>query len=126
MIIVLGVLLCMLAGIAKGVQDTLAHHFSVSIFNNSNKFKPIFWDTNKSWLNKWSYLTGVKKEKFPGSSTVFVAITDAWHLAQLLHLNILILGMFIIGTQSSLWGLVIGTLLYRVVFEVNYRWILRT
>ena len=126
MYIILGVLLCVLAGIAKGVQDTLAHYFDISVFNDPNKFNPAFWNPKKSSINKWDYTTGVKKEKFFGSSTFLVSFTDGWHLAQLAHLNPLILGVFIIGYNESFYGLVIGVLLYRVVFEICHRWIFKT
>ena len=124
-IIILGILLCGLAGIAKAIQDTLAHHFSSSIFRDGTFYKTQFWDSKKSWINKWDYSSGSKKEKFLGSSTIFVFMTDAWHLFQLLHLNILILGVFMIGIQFSLWGLLVAIVLYRVIFELNYRWILK-
>ena len=98
--------------------------YSGSIFRDVTKYNPKFWHVDKSWMNKWDYSTGVKKEKFPGSSTVFVALTDGWHLAQLLHLNTLIIGVFLIGYHQDFYGLCIGVILYRVVFEINYRWVL--
>ena len=101
---ILGVLLCIIAGVAKAVQDTVAHHFEGSIFNDRDKFNAKFWDARKSWLNKWDYSSGVRKERFLGSSTIFVAFTDAWHAAQLFHINTLIIGIFIIGTTQDYYA----------------------
>ena len=71
-----------LAGIANGVMDTLQFHYSSSIFPP----KSLFWNPAISWRNK--YKNGDPKEgpRFPGSTTIFVALTDGWHLMKALNL----------------------------------------
>ena len=72
-----------LAGMCKGVMDTLQFHFSVSIFKNR---KAQFWNPQESWRNKYKDGDPTKGPKFPGSTTIFVALTDGWHLFQLFML----------------------------------------
>lgn len=126
---ILGVLLCVVAGIGKAVQDTLAHHYGNSIFSDKSKYPPIYWNAKISWMNKYQFNpeTGrldASKEKFFGSTTMFVALTDGWHTFQLIHINSLIGGVFLIGYANVLpfSSLFTGVLLYRVVFEIMYRW----
>ena len=63
-------------GMADAVKDTLAHHYSESVFSG---MKSTFWDANLSWCNKWRDCKS-GDERFLGSSSVFVFLTDGWHL----------------------------------------------
>jgi fatty-acid desaturase len=121
-------LLFIVAGGSKAIQDTLAHHYSSSVFNDPY-FNELFWNPKKSWMNKYPIENGIlntRKEKFLGSTTVFVAFTDAWHLFQLLHINSLIAGTLLTGMYCTEWWVIIPfVVLYRTIFEVNYRWTLR-
>lgn len=69
-----------LAGASKGAADILQHKYKKSIFAAYEK--ELFYNPKKSWKNKWRPKTEEKGyvEKFPGSSTIFVFTTDAWHL----------------------------------------------
>lgn len=49
-----------LAAICSAVMDTLAHHFSISVFCSLN---PDWWKPSVSWVNKG-----------------FIVTSDAWHL----------------------------------------------
>ncbi len=71
-------LICwILAAICNAVMDTLAHHYSTSIFT---KYDPKFWNPKISWKNK--YKKGVKAlgPAFFLSTGMLVAFTDGWHL----------------------------------------------
>ena len=99
LLIILAALL--LAGHAcKGVCDTLQFHYQESYFAGLDNDR--FWDPDESWRNKWADGEKANGERFPGSSTVFVATTDAWHLFQALQyaliriaLTILVVGYVI-------------------------------
>lgn len=41
---------------------------------------PLFWNPKESWRNKWRGGDPALGERFPGSSTIFVWTTDAYHL----------------------------------------------
>ena len=74
-------LFILLAGMAKGVSDTLQFHYSKSVFQefkNEEWFNPAI-----SWKNKYrDYDNGDLREAYLGSRSLFVWHTDAWHLAQ--------------------------------------------
>lgn len=71
-------------GMFDAVKDTLAHHYSISIFAGKSS---AFWDANVSWCNKWMNCEP-GKERFLGSSTVFVFLTDGWHLMKFFQLRL--------------------------------------
>ena len=58
-------------------MDVLNVFFTTSKFKNLN---PLFWDFNRSWVNKWKNGDKAQGEKYFGSSTIFVHFTDGWHL----------------------------------------------
>ena len=65
-----------LVGLSKAIQDIIQFHFDLSIFSlfkNQNYFNP-----NLSWKNKYN----ISKNKIISYlfQTVFVFITDFWHL----------------------------------------------
>lgn len=70
-------ILIAVAAILNGVMDVLANHFKESIFS---RFRWYWWNPTMSWENKWRRGRKENGERFPGSSTVFVWLTDAWHL----------------------------------------------
>jgi len=84
LIIAVVVALVSMYGILDAIKDTLAHHYSGSIFENYNQN---FWNVNLSWCNKWENCE-VGKEKFLGSSSVFSFLTDGWHLVKFFQLRI--------------------------------------
>ncbi|WP_116126928.1 hypothetical protein [Lewinella sp. IMCC34183] len=72
----------------KGVADTLQFHYDDSPYARFGD--AAFWDPDQSWKAKYARdesgeLLRPLREAFPGSSTVFVAVTDAWHLSQSLQ-----------------------------------------
>jgi hypothetical protein len=128
---------------AYAVMWTLQFHFTESVFKNLNAK---FWNPEKSWQNKWKTslsknkilsftVTDSKghfKERFPGSSTIFVWLTDAFHLFQFVFLNTLFLAFSFIAEGKELygftfhwWSAFIGIrLIYALVFEGWFGWLL--
>lgn len=73
------------AHFCKGICDDLQFHYADTVFADWDNDR--FWNPKISWENKYQIndqgvLTRPLKERFPGASTVFVAVTDAWHLLQ--------------------------------------------
>jgi len=91
MLFVIGIILIILAGICKAVMDTVADHYDNSIFA-SKDFNKYFWDKSISWMNKYKN-DMPPRERFWGSTTIFVFVTDAWHLFQFLSYWLLIIGV---------------------------------
>lgn len=71
------------AGFFDAVKDTLAHHYSSSIFAQSRNKE--FFDPNISWKNKYKEGNPQMGEAFLFSTTYLVTLTDAWHLAKTAH-----------------------------------------
>lgn len=80
--IILSIILTILSGFAKAITDLSE--------DGKLKFTPErYWLKSKSWVNKWKCSfnkiplrdnNDKLTESFKGSSTIFVAFTDAWHL----------------------------------------------
>jgi len=80
----ISILLMFFAGICNSIMDVLKTRFNKSVFQGK---KPSNWiDPALSWPNKWKNGDKSQGEKFIGSSTVFVWITDLWHLAKMIML----------------------------------------
>jgi hypothetical protein len=81
----LSAILClfMLAAFFNSLMDVLQFRYSKSIFAQHGMNQE-FFDPDLSWKNKWQNGNPEEGEAYPGSSTVFVLFTDAWHLFQFL------------------------------------------
>ena len=100
-----------LASFCKAIKDTLAFHYGKSVFAGLD---PQFWNPNISWKNKYADWPDDPSPAFILSDTVFVFLTDAWHLFDFLMLMCLFIAIHLRG--SILWAVVI----YGVVFNVAY------
>lgn len=78
--------LCLLAGLANGIGDSLQFHYKTSF---AAEYDAQFWNPKVSWENKWKKADGELvyplQERFLGSSTFLVFTTDAWHLAKFFY-----------------------------------------
>jgi len=111
-----------IAAISNAIMDVLNNFFSVSKFKNLN---PMFWNQNISYLNKWADY-GLKKEKFLGSSTVFVAFTDGWHLFKAIWLVSIIGAIISAWYTEPLFGWYTAPLLFvlwGLCFEASFRYL---
>lgn len=122
---------------AYAVMWTLQFHFWDSIFR---PLKKSYWNPAVSWQNKWKLVmghiarnnSGEEIEHFPGSSTIFVWLTDAFHLFQFVFLNTMILalsfmtdGKMVYSFPVQWWEAFIGIrIIYALVFEGLFGWIL--
>ena len=70
--ILIQILLIVVAGITKSIQDILCFHADSSIF-------PTNWWPNNSWTNKYKNGNPNDGPAFLFSTTIFVFLTDPWH-----------------------------------------------
>lgn len=113
------IILTIIFGISKAICDT-----SESGFNSSKlkKLNPLFWDKHKSWVNKWKNEAPEQGEKFPGSSTFLVCITDAWHLFNgLSYLSLFGCGVTISLITTKIYLLLLPFCFGLIVFELTYK-----
>lgn len=126
------IVLLVIAGIGKAIMDTLQFHFSTSVFKN----KGYWWNPKDSWKNKYKNRDPAQGPAFPGSTTIFVFVTDAWHFFQFIFLNSLF-GSIIMYRLSEYsmtyfgwWGYIIDflimSILFRVIFQIFYSKILKS
>ena len=80
-----------LSGFFKAISDNIAHRDGFRYWGN--------WWTKDSWMNKWKNGNPKEGERFPGSSTVFVWVTDAWHFANTLQMTMY---LFAVSAASNI------------------------
>ena len=71
------VILIILSGICKGIQDQTMFHWGLSW---TKYLKGLFWNPLISWKNKYKNGDPKQGARFWGSTTFLVGFTDAWHL----------------------------------------------
>lgn len=96
-IIIISCLCFAFAGLANGIMDTLQFHYASSIFPPGSKF----WDPAVSWRNKYKNGSPSQGPRFPGSTTIFVALTDGWHLAK--AFNLAFYRLAIVMAAAAFW-----------------------
>jgi len=67
-------------------------------------------------------------EDYPFSSTLFVFLTDGWHLMQFIFLNTIFLALFLIAlhdftTREAIVHLILLRALFGVTFELHFKYI---
>lgn len=117
----ISLLLAVLAGMFNACMDVLRFRYNVSVFR--------FWH-NQQWINpelssqnKWEYIDGVwtGRERFFGSSTFLVFVTDLWHFSKFIML--LLMCAAVVFYQPIFKWYVDWPLMYlcfTVTFEIFY------
>lgn len=138
-IAIIHVISWVLAAICKAAMDTLQFHYYKSIFDRpewpstiEDLNHNIFWNPAMSWQNKYKYGIHENGPKFPGSTTIFVFLTDGWHLMQFFHNLFLALtivtGLYIGSSEMIWWQYVVCFVLYRFtysgIFELFFKRVL--
>jgi hypothetical protein len=112
----------LLACVCNSIMDVISTRYDVSIFGNfSNQF---FWDWRISWRNKWKLKDKSNGEKFLFSSTIFVFLTDAWHLFKALMLMFLILSIYFYVPIFGILDIPLFFISWGITFELFYNKIL--
>lgn len=104
-------------------MDMLQFKYEQSIFAELNR--PQFWNPALSWKNKYEdYDKGELGEKFFGSKSVLVFLTDGWHLLKVGMLSSLSIAIAILLPDWNLgWGWLDGVaqlLAIRAVFGIGF------
>lgn len=114
-----------LAGICNAIMDKILFHWDRSIFKGS---KWEWWaNPETSYRNKWKNgSNSLGGEKFPGSSTIFVWITDLWHFAQSLMITFFLLGAIFYGEgmvsifETNWINSLLDLVIYKVLFSLSF------
>ena len=120
--IALSLLFCALGGMSNAAMDKASFHYDRSVFStlgDDGYFNPAL-----SWKNKWQrdekgeVIAG--KERFPGASTVFVNLTDFWHLAKTGMLAAVMLAVVCYRRRASLTVHIVDFALLYIAFTGTF------
>jgi hypothetical protein len=126
-----------IAGMCNALYEIIFVSFNQSIFRNLN---PLFWNPEVSWQNKWAqpfpqpaedkwYYFGFTpryKERFPYSSTIFVWLTDAWHLFKAIMLTCIMAAIVLyVPIVSPFVDFILLYCTFTFVFTLFYDYIFR-
>ena len=123
----ISIILVALAAVCNSIMDILRDKFEQSVFSNKNLDRR-YWDAKISWQNKWHGGNRNLGEKFFGSSTFLVFLTDAWHFFQFLMFSCiefsvaLLFGLGLIQTILIFIGLkVVRTLVFEICWKYLFK-----
>lgn len=105
--------LCLfISGAGDGLMDYLQFHYD----------GPNDWlNPDLSWRRKWKNGDKAQGERFPGSSTVFVGFTDAWHGLKMVRNTSFILGLTLkIGEKKKFKYYLYDFLIYYAVHKSGF------
>ena len=111
----ISIILMFFAGICNAIMDIMNFHYSTSIFSICANQQ--WLDPSISWKNKWKNGDPNQGEKFIGSSTIFVFITDFWHFTKFLML-LFISAAIIFHSPFIVWW--IDFLIIYCVFTITF------
>lgn len=123
-LISISIIFAILAGIAKAICDTTSFHYDVSVFTKH----PMFWNPAISWKNKYKGNDPSNGAKFPGSTTIFVALTDGWHLFGLIERISLAIAFTLAGIliAKNVWFVFLAVgcyILFAFIFHMFYTYV---
>ncbi len=113
-------ILLLLSGLSKAVKDTIEHHYLISIFQ---KLNPKFWNHDLSWVNKYKDGDVLKGSAFWGSTTIFVFLTDAWHLFDTigaLSWQLVLSFWMYLALGLSTWYIILLVIAIKVVYNLAF------
>jgi hypothetical protein len=112
------------AAACEAIMDKVQFHYFNSIFSDTNTYNQLFWNPNESWKNKWA--SDLKTERFPGSSTIFVFTTDAWHLFKFFNHTAVFIGLPLLafGSLNVVLAVILARITYGLVFTLFFDHIL--
>lgn len=123
----ISLILIILAGFFNACMDVLKTRFDKSIFRNwpnQNWVDPSI-SFPITWPNKWKDGDPSSGEKFPGSSTFLVWITDFWHLCKMLMLLCIMFSIVFYNPLVNWWAdILILYCSFTITFELFFSKIL--
>jgi len=113
--IIISIILLIISGLSKAIQDISDSSYSSSKLSYLNAS---FWNKSISWKNKWKNNDESQGEKFLGSSSIFVFITDAWHLFDVIRDITLIISLLL---TPFIWFFIIAYIIRQLSFSFFYK-----
>jgi hypothetical protein len=114
------IIFIILAAIFYSIQWTLQFHYNESYFVRLN---PKFWDPQISWTNKYKNNDPKQGEKFFGSTTFLVMLSDGFHFFQTLFLTCIFIAIGLNShlTPYKLVDIILLKSLFSIIFEILFK-----
>lgn len=113
----LSILFIVIAAIFKAISDVLLFRYYTSIFRNLGSF----FNPDFSWRNKYKNSDYKQGARFPGSTTIFVFLTDAWHLSNSLMILSIACSVSLYQKIMPTWlNILLVYVVFGLVFELFY------
>jgi len=125
-LIIFSILFTLISGVSKAICDVSSINGSLDKLSSLN---PFYWRKSISSVNKWKNQDPKQGEKFFGSSTFFVFLTDAWHLFDVIRdISLIVCGIttfsLCIVTGIYPWLIIISIYPIRqIIFQITYSWL---
>lgn len=118
--LIIPALCLLLTGACKGVMDTLQFHYSSTSVSSWQPEQ--FWNPMLSWKNKYKGGDPANGPKFPGSITMFVFLTDGWHLMQFFYLRLMVLSLVLSAftRKRRAWYYILDFLLLTAAYLAGF------
>ena len=115
---ILTYILFFLAGVAEAHMDSLQFHFFETPYVKLNHQ---FWNPAISWKSKYKNGNSSIGPAFIGSTTIFVFLTDGWHLMKFFRNLFIFLGMFCACIHvDTLINTIICVALSRIIYGLSF------
>lgn len=112
--------LALIAGAGRALHDVQSHN------PDSLAHWGPFWDAETSWKLKYKNADPLQGAKFPGSLTWLVALSDGWHLTNLISWAAADAAVLLVAWAGPYrWWSVGYVVVRRVVFEPLYKYLRR-
>jgi hypothetical protein len=103
----------------EAVMDKLQFHYDLSIFKNFKN--QLFWDPKISWKNKYEDGNPMKGERFFLSKSLFVGVTDAWHLFKLFRTLTIFAGIYFLFIPcATKYMCLMFVIIARILFGLSF------
>jgi hypothetical protein len=116
--------LMLIAGVCNNVYDIAENRvkYYQSVFQ---RFTGLFWGPKpETWGNKWKRAENgspiVGEERFFGSSTFLVWITDFWHLSKTIFLTIIQVSILFYCLPDVWWWALIDLITIKIFFSAGW------
>lgn len=115
----ISLILIFVAALCNAIMDVLDFKFNASIFSLCKNQSWI--DPSISWKNKWKNGDYTQGEKFFGSSTFLVFVTDLWHFSKFMMLLLIMCAIVFYKPIVNVWvDILILYCVFTITFEILY------
>lgn len=115
----ISLILILIAACYNAIMDVLDFKFDTSVFSSCKNQSWV--NPSISWKNKWKNGDPAQGERFFGSSTFLVFVTDLWHLSKFMMLLLIMCAVVFYKPLVNTWvDILILYCVFTITFEIFY------